>query len=253
VLLLHGLTDSRRSFETMMPSLPRSLRVFAISQRGHGESSKPASGYAQRDFAADVAAFMDALQLPRAVVVGHSMGAGVALRFAADYPQRTTALVLLAGLALPDTNAEVQALRKAVATLSDPIDRQFAHAFQTSTIAQPVAPGLVDMFVDESLKVPAHVWRSALDGLLRADTAATMRRVRAPALVIWGTRDTVTLRHDQDAYVAGIRGAQLKVYQGAGHAMHWEEPARVAADLAAFIASLGERKTTSAVAGTKRR
>ena len=59
-----------------------------------------------------------------------------------------------------------------------------------------------------------------------------MRRVRAKTLIIWGTKDTVTLRRDQDALLAGIRGAELKVYQDAGHAVHWEEPARVAADIA---------------------
>jgi non-heme chloroperoxidase len=239
VVLLHGITDSLRSFETTMPALPRSLRVFGISQRGHGDSSKPASGYGQQEFAADVAAFMDALKLPRAVIVGHSMGAGNALRFAADYPQRTTALVLIGALALPAVSPDVQGLKQAVATLTDPVDRHFAHEFQLSTIAQPVAPALVEMFVDESLKAPARVWRSALDGVLRADTAANMRRVRAPTLIIWGTKDTVTLRRDQDALLAGIRGAALKVYQDAGHAVHWEEPARVAADIVAFIASSG--------------
>ena len=247
VVLLHGLTDSRRSFETMMPELPRSLRVFAISQRGHGDSSKPASGYAPRDFGADVAAFLDALKLPRAVIVGHSMGAANALRFAADYPQRTTALVLMAGLALPGASADVQGLKKAVATLADPIDRQFAREFQMSTIAQPVAPALVEMFVDESVRVPARVWRSALDGLLRADTAAAMRRVRAQTLILWGTKDTVTLRHDQEALLAGIRRAELKIYQDAGHALHWEEPARVAADITAFVAAVGEKRAPTTV------
>ena len=237
VILLHGITDSLRSFETTMPELPAGLRVFAISQRGHGESSKPAKGYRPRDFAADVARFMDALGLARAVVVGHSMGAGNAMRFAADYPERAAGLVLIGALGLPGTTDDVRALEHAVAKLRDPIDRQFAHDFQQSTIAQPVSPSLVGMFVDESLKVPARVWRAALDGLLRADMPATMGRISAPTLVIWGTKDTVTVRRDQDALLRGIRGAELKIYEGAGHAVHWEEPARVAADIAAFASA----------------
>lgn len=92
------------------------------------------------------------------------------------------------------------------------------------------------MFVDESMKVPARVWRSALDGVLRADLPATMRRISAPTLLIWGTKDTVTVRRDQDALLRGIRGSELKVYEGAGHAVQWEEPARVAADIAGFVA-----------------
>ena len=252
VIMLHGITDSMRSFETTMAEMPPSLRLIAISQRGHGDSSKPAKGYLPRDFASDVARFMDALAIRRAVIVGHSMGAGNAARFAADYPERTMGLVLMAALGLPNVSADVQALKAGVATLSDPVDRQFAREFQLSTIAKPVAPALVDMFVDESLKVPARVWRAALDGLLREDLPANWRRISAPTLLIWGTRDTVTLRRDQDALVKGIQGAELKVYEGTGHALHWEEPARVAADIAAFVTAGVGRKTTNTASAARR-
>ncbi|MEQ9814027.1 MAG: alpha/beta fold hydrolase [Azospirillaceae bacterium] len=78
MLLLHGLSDSWRSFELALPHLPDSIRVFALSLRGHGDSRRPEAGYHFRDFAADVAAFMDALDLESTVVVGHSMGSAVA-------------------------------------------------------------------------------------------------------------------------------------------------------------------------------
>ena len=241
VVMLHGITDSWRSFGSLMPQLPTSLRLFAISQRGHGDSARPEAGYSARDFAADVAAFMDAMKIRRAVIVGHSMGAGNAMRFAADYPERTSGLVLIGAIARPDDNTGLQAFQRDVAKLTDPIDRRFAREFQDSTIVQPVAPDLVEMFVDESLKVPARVWRSALDGLLRSDVPATAAQVRAPTLLIWGTRDSVTGRGDQNALLAAIRRAELKVYEGAGHAVHWEEPARVAAEIAAFVARTAER------------
>jgi len=246
VVLLHGLTDSWRSFEPIMPEL-QSFRLFAISQRGHGDSSKPVKGYSQRDFAADVAAFMDAVKLPRAVIVGHSMGAGNAMRFAADYPDRTAALVLIGAIGQRGGSTAMMDLQRAVARLADPIDRQFAREFQESTIAQPVSPALVDMYVDESMKVPARVWRAALDGLLRADPPATMAGVKARTLLIWGTRDSVTGRRDQYALLSGTHGAELKVYEGAGHAVHWEEPARVAADIAAFVSGVVDRATTTSV------
>jgi alpha-beta hydrolase superfamily lysophospholipase len=60
VILLHGITDSWRSFEPVLPHLPASIRAFALSQRGHGDSERPAAGYHPRDFAADG----DVLQLP---------------------------------------------------------------------------------------------------------------------------------------------------------------------------------------------
>lgn len=82
VLFLHGVTDSWRSFEPVLPHLPKSMRAFALTQRGHGDADRPAS-YRTRDFAADIAAFLDALELDSAVLVGHSMGTTNALRAAA--------------------------------------------------------------------------------------------------------------------------------------------------------------------------
>src|SRR3712207_1254388 len=72
VVLLHGITDSWRSFERVLPHLPPSIHAFALSQRGHGDSDRPASGYRPRDFAADLGAFVDALGLGPVVVAGHS-------------------------------------------------------------------------------------------------------------------------------------------------------------------------------------
>ncbi len=62
VVLLHGYTDSRRSYDRVLPLLPSSFHVFAVTHRGHGDSSKPDAGYLPSDFAADLAAFLDAMQ-----------------------------------------------------------------------------------------------------------------------------------------------------------------------------------------------
>jgi alpha/beta hydrolase fold len=64
IICLHGVTDSWRSFELLFEHLPRSFRAIALSQRGHGDSDRPQSGYRARDFADDLAAFMDALARP---------------------------------------------------------------------------------------------------------------------------------------------------------------------------------------------
>ena len=76
VVLLHGVTDSWRSFERVLPHLPETMHAFAISQRGHGDSSRPEAGYGYADMSEDLYAFMDAMHLPAAVIVGHS-GANV--------------------------------------------------------------------------------------------------------------------------------------------------------------------------------
>ena len=92
VVMLHGITDSWRSFESVMAHLPATLRVFALSQRGHGESDRPGR-YRTRDFAGDAAAFIEALGLGPALVVGHSMGSVNAMRLAIDRPDLLRGLV----------------------------------------------------------------------------------------------------------------------------------------------------------------
>ena len=129
VILLHGYTDSWRSYERVLAHLPQSLRAFAVTQRGHGDSGKPDGEYESRVFARDVAGFMDTLGIERAVIVGHSMGATVAQRFAVDYPQRVRALVLEGAFVPRPANIEVRKFVEEVSTLSDPIDPAFVRDF----------------------------------------------------------------------------------------------------------------------------
>lgn len=235
VVLLHGLTDSWRSFERVLPHLPDSVHAFALSLRGHGDSDRPAAGYRPGDFAADVAAFMQARKLERAVIVGHSMGSHIAQRFALDYPERTLGLVLMGSFFSFQGNAAIAELWEAVAKLGDRIDPAFALDFQQSTIAKGVPQAYLDTVVQESLKVPARVCRTALQGLIEDDHSAEIGAIRAPTLVVWGDRDAFCPPSDQDALAVAIEDARLIVYPGAGHALHWDEPERFAADLAAFV------------------
>ncbi|HZD54001.1 MAG TPA: alpha/beta fold hydrolase, partial [Woeseiaceae bacterium] len=70
------------------------------------------------------------------------------------------------------------------------------------------------------------------------DFTAGLDNVRVPTLCVWGDRDAFVQRSDQEQLVASIRRSRLTVYEGAGHALHWEEPARFAADLAGFVKEL---------------
>lgn len=237
VVLLHGVTDSWRSFEPVLPHLPPSIRAFALTQRGHGDADRPA-GYRTRDFAADIAAFVDTLGLGRVVIVGHSMGATNGQRFAIDHPERTLALVLAASFPSYRDNPVVTELwESGMSTLTDPIDPAFVREFQESTLARPVSPALLDTVVAESLKVPARVWRAAFAGFLEDDCLDDLGKISAPTLLLWGTRDALCSRGDEDALLQAIPGSRLVAYEGAGHALHWEEPERFAADVAAFAAA----------------
>lgn len=236
VMLLHGVTDSWHSFEPVLPHLPNSIRAFALSQRGHGDSSRPETGYHPRDFARDVAAFMDALKLESAVIVGHSMGSYVAQCFAIDDAERTLGLVLVGSfINCRDNPGLVEFRNSAVSNLTDPIDPDFVREFQESTLAQPVPQTFLEMVVQESLKVPARVWRAAFEGLLEADFSGELGKIKSPTLIVWGERDAYFPRSDQEALASAIADSQLVVYANAGHALHWEEPDRFAVDLVGFV------------------
>lgn len=113
--------------------------------------------------------------------------------------------------------------------------RAFALEFQKSTLAQPIPEGYLETVVRESMKLPARVWRAAFQNLMKANLFNELDKIIAPTLIIWGDQDTYFLREEQDALAARIADSKLVVYNGAGHALHWEEPQRFAADLLAFI------------------
>ena len=188
-----------------LPFLPDSLHAFALTQRGHGDASRPAEGYRPRDFAADLAAFMDALHLGAAVIVGGSSGGFVARRFAIDHPERTLGLVLLGSPAsLRDKPGVLQMWDSTVSKLTDPVDPAFARGFAESTLAQRVPRAFVDTMVRENLKVPARVWRATFEGLLEDDSLGELDRIKAPTLIVWGDRDAILPRADQETLEAAI-------------------------------------------------
>lgn len=238
VVLLHGYSDSWRSYEPVLPYLPPSIRAFAVTQRGHGDSDRPESGYAPRDFAVDVAQFADALGLTRLILVGHSMGSTIAQRFAIDDPDRTLGVVLIGSFVDFAGNPAVAGLRDVVASFTDPVDPAFIREFQESTFARPVASDFLELVISESAKLPARVWKAVSDGFLTTNLAAELPKLTAPALVIWGDQDPYVDRSEQELIASTAPNARLEVYAGAGHAVHWEEPARVATDIAAFVESI---------------
>lgn len=235
VLLVHAYVDSWHSFEPVLAHLPDWIHAFAVTQRGHGDASRPDSGYGLPDLAGDLAAFMNAVGLRQALVAGSSSGGYVAQRLAADRPERVLGLVLIGA---PRSLREKPAIFDRVSALTDPVDRGFVREFVMSTVSGPVPEDFLELMVSESCKLPARVWKSALEGLIESDPPTDTATIRVPTLVLWGADDAYLPRSEQEALTAAIPGAKLVVYDNVGHVVLWEQPERVAADIAEMARSV---------------
>jgi non-heme chloroperoxidase len=237
VVFLHAYADSWRSFESVLSLLPWSVRALAPTQRGHGDATKPIAGYAVADFARDLVAFLDELELGRAALVASSSAAFTALRVAADVPDRVTGLVLIGAPWSLRERAPSLGFLEAVYALEEPVDPAFVRDFVIGTSSERVPLPFLETMIEESLKVPAYVWKETLDGLLAAPGAADLAP-RVPTLIVWGDQDELLSMDDQVRLNSAIPGSRLVVYEGAGHAVHWELPERVAHDVSSFVAEL---------------
>jgi pimeloyl-ACP methyl ester carboxylesterase len=234
VVLLHGLSDSSFSFSRILPGLSRVHRIVVPDLRGHGDSDRPLQDYGPRAMAEDVLHLMDALKIERATLVGHSMGTFVAQRTALAAPERVAGLVLIGSATTARNEATLELLRS-LASLPDQVPEEFAREFQLSTIHIPPPADFLKQVVGESLKVPARVWREALRGLVEERPFAGLGEARIPVLLLWGDRDQIFSRAEQEALVEALPVASLKVYRETGHAPHWERPREVGRDLERFL------------------
>ena len=235
IVFLHGYSDSWYSFSRVLPLLSPEYHAFALTQRGHGDSERPECCYTVDDFAADVDAFMEAVGVDEATIVAHSTGAVTAQRVALDYPRRVTRLVLIG---TQSVNEVVLGLREEVRTLEDPVPFEFVQGFQESTIYHPVPEEFLETVISESLKLPAHVWRDVMEGTALSvgpDHAAQLGAIEVPTLILWGERDALFPREEQEQLAAAIPDATLKVYPETGHDVHWERPEQVVRDLETFM------------------
>jgi pimeloyl-ACP methyl ester carboxylesterase len=236
VVFLPGPTDSWLSYGPVLEHLPLSSRSIAVSQRGHGDSDKPAAGYRVEDFAADAVSLLDCLGVERAVLAGHSGSCLVARRVAIDHPARVAGLVLEASSTTLRGDAGFETFfLESISTLQDPIDTAFVRSFVVQTTSDSLARGLLEQVVHEIEKVPARVWREMFAELLVHDDLTELTTISAPTLLVWGDADGVIDRAMQENLEEHISDAQLVVYDGAGHTPRLEEPTRFAGDVASFV------------------
>jgi rifampin ADP-ribosylating transferase len=235
VLLLHGYADSHRFWEPVLPHLADDLRVLAVTQRGHGDSDKPMVGYDLPTLAEDVAAFLDVVDVPRAVLVGHSSGGLVAQHVAVSHPEHVAGLVLVG--APRDLQGVTAPFAEVVATMVDPVAPEAVRAVMGSLGGRLVVhDDWLEEMVHESAKVPARVWRDALAALTAAEAPTAGGAPAVPTVVMWGEDDRVLSRTGQEQ-LARVWGAELAVIPAGGHLLAWEQPAHVAGEINRFMGS----------------
>jgi pimeloyl-ACP methyl ester carboxylesterase len=234
--LLHAWGESLGSFDRLLPLLPAMIYAVAMDQRGHGDAAKPEDGYALVEVADDVDAFMDAIGLTSAVLLGSSSGGYVAQQVAVRSPRRVTGLVLVGS---PRSLRGRPPFADEVDRLTDPVDRAWVRASLEWFPRFHDIPGwYVENRIDDGLRMPANVWRKTLIGLSAAVPPTEMGTITVPTLIIRGERDGLLVRQDQEALAAAIPGSRLVVYNDTGHLVLWEQPQRVASDLIDFVMSL---------------
>ena len=244
VVLLHGFASSAYTWKDVMPALARTHAVVAFDFPGFGDSSIPRPADAAA-FPGLVVAVMDALGIPRASLVGNSLGGAVAVAVAAAHPDRVERLVLVDSAGFNFAAADRPLLLRAAGS------RPVAGLLEGLPLKRRVvALGLRQVFHDDrrvtderideytrpmlrpgALVAAAELLRGRLPGAF----AEQVRRVRAPTLVVWGGEDRwIPVAHAW-RFAEAIPGAEVTVIDGCGHVPQEERPEETAAAIAGFL------------------
>jgi len=237
LLLLHGYTDSSRTWSLLVPHLTR-YRLLIPDQRGHGATSAPECCYSQSQFAYDAKLFLDALKIERAGAAGHSMGSMVAMAMAAEYPDRVTKIALLGSTALAPVKRGEWLFDNAIA-LKAPLDpnSRFLKEWHPANQPTPIDKAFADAAMAEIMTIPVPVWHSVMRELEGVPVARRASDVKAPVLVLSGGADALFPPEHHAALLKAFPAAQSHVYPTLGHNFPWEVPAEVSRRLSAFFAA----------------
>ena len=257
LVLLHGITLSALTWHYQLQDLAEDFRVIAVDHRGHGSSKPGDGGWELARLALDVRELFEALDLRDAILVGHSMGGMVTLRFALDHAEARRERV--AGIVLMSTSGTPVHRLAAWKALTDAVtpsvkrglalgERLPGGLFPASDLSYLVfrvgmgkgaSPEHVELNRLMTASTPVSVWSELMSGVVGFDVSDRFHEIDVPALVLVGTRDVLTPPAAARAMVAGLPGARpLVAFRGAGHMLMLERRREVAEELVRFSASL---------------
>src|SRR5688500_16877171 len=254
VLLVHGITSSSRTWHSVMPALAERHTVIAPDLLGHGRSAKPRGDYSLGAYASGVRDLLAVLGHERVTVVGHSLGGGIAMQFAYQFPERCERLVLVGSGGL---GKEVSPLLRALSAPGAEYVLALLLARRLHGIASRVG-GTVGKLGVRGDQLMTELWNSytrltdaraqrAFFHTIRSVIDPAGQRVSArdrlylaadvPTLIVWGDRDSVIpVEHAHVAHDL-IPGSRLEVFEGCGHFVPIEAPGRFVEVLEDFLAT----------------
>jgi pimeloyl-ACP methyl ester carboxylesterase len=253
VVLIHGVAGRAAQWDETMLALAERHTVIAPDLLGHGESAKPRGDYSLGAFASGIRDLLIGLDIEGATVVGHSLGGGIAMQFAYQFPERCQRLVLVSSGGLGQDVHPV--LRAATLPGSELVLPLLAHAklLEIASIV-PRALGKIGLRTGPDITEMARGYaslsnaegRSAFIHTCRAVIDPTGQRINAsdrlylaskmPSLIVWGRRDRIIpVEHARPAH-DGMPGSRLEIFDDAGHFPHLDDPLRFARVLGSFLA-----------------
>lgn len=218
IVLIHGFGDSAETWIHLLPPLAAARRVLAPDLPGFGRTPIPPEGMRFGASVRYLDAFLDALGVERAVLVGNSLGGAIALRYAADRPERVAELFLLAPAGL---HGEPPAVL-------EPATREMAREL-VEVVSGP-GQRTPRFILDDILRRandPAR--RAALRSPEPVDVSQDLPRITAPTTIVWGDRDGLIPLENGERMRAAIAGAELIVLPGVAHVPQLQAPHEVVA------------------------
>ncbi len=242
VILLHGFGASLQTWDDWAGVLDHDYRVVRYDEPGFGlTGADPSGDYSDTRATTILAGLMDRLNLPRASIVGHSMGGRIAWIFAATHPDRVDRLILIApdGFASPG----MEYGRKPSVPL---LMRALPYVLPTAMLRASLKPGfgdpaaLTDQLLDRyrDMMLAPGVRQAIVDRMgqmVLADPAPLLARITAPTLLLWGGKDAMIPPANAADYLRDIKGATLVRFPDLGHLLQEERPAETVAALREFL------------------
>jgi pimeloyl-ACP methyl ester carboxylesterase len=242
VLLIHGIGGDWRTWEPVLDGLAREHHVVAVDLPGHGRSTKGAGDYSLGALATTLRDLGGALGIERATVAGHSLGGGIAMQFAYQFPERCQRLVLVSSGGLGRDVGLVLRLAtlpgsELFLSLAAPPARSLINLAASAGGLLPIRPAPdAEHYAHAFAALAEPDTRAAFLGTLRGVVGARGQLVDArdrlylaehmPTLIVWGERDAVLPVDHGHAAQQAMPGSRLEIFEGAGHLPQLNDPRR---------------------------